>query len=207
MARPQAKLHNIARRRGTSVRCMWSRTWHLVTSMAPVATGQRESPPLLCRWNSDIVINHPTHNGQHTYQQFNYDRNGFWAYSVWFSEQTTINFVKSTNRFLFAVLCPQNEGTAIKRIVSSVMLSCVAFVRTAFQRNLAPPSSGWQETSVLTRATRRNIPENTILHSHRRENFKILQLKNLFKLILLSKQRRNISEMATFWGSVQRPQF
>jgi hypothetical protein len=28
------------------------------------------------------------------------------------------------------------------------------------------------ETSVLTRATRRNIPDDTILHSHRRENIK-----------------------------------
>jgi hypothetical protein len=28
------------------------------------------------------------------------------------------------------------------------------------------------ETSVLARATRRNIPEGTILHSHRRENLK-----------------------------------
>jgi hypothetical protein len=28
------------------------------------------------------------------------------------------------------------------------------------------------ETSVLTRATRRYVPEDTILHSHRRENLK-----------------------------------
>jgi hypothetical protein len=36
------------------------------------------------------------------------------------------------------------------------------------------------ETSVLTRAARRNIPEDAILHSHRRENLKSYKLISVF---------------------------
>jgi hypothetical protein len=52
-------------------------------------------------------------------------------------------------------------------MVSSGMLRRVALVRTHVSERLSS-----SDTSVLTRVTQRNIPEDTILHSHRRENLK-----------------------------------
>jgi hypothetical protein len=45
------------------------------------------------------------------------------------------------------------------------------------------------ETSVLTRATRCNIPEDAILHSHRRENLKSYRALTGWALL----RRRNVS--------------
>jgi hypothetical protein len=41
------------------------------------------------------------------------------------------------------------------------------------------------ETSVLTRATRRNDPEDTILHSHRCENLKSYTRRNVYEKDLM----------------------
>jgi hypothetical protein len=91
-------------------------------------------------------------------------------------------------------------------MMSSGMLRRVAFVRTDVSEECSasfirvtriselgttladschPDEGGarFSETSVLTRATRRNIPQDTILHSHRRENLKSLIYIYLCKFI------------------------
>jgi hypothetical protein len=51
---------------------------------------------------------------------------------------------------------------------------------------------GSSETSVLTRATWRNIPEDTILYSYHHENLKSYMIMNNYKTLLIIIEERNI---------------
>jgi hypothetical protein len=95
-------------------------------------------------------------------------------------------------------------------MMSSEMLRRVALVRTEVseKRRLlvaasVVPSSpilvtlmkealGSSKTSVLTRATWHNIPEDTILHSHRRENLKSYIVCQKMFLLLFDGHLREV---------------
>jgi hypothetical protein len=91
------------------------------------------------------------------------------------------------------------------------MLHCVALVRTDVSEKLSASiirvtltlitlmieALRSSETSVLTRATRRNIPEDDILHSHCRENLKSYIALTGWTL----KRRRNMSPVKYELGS------
>jgi hypothetical protein len=58
------------------------------------------------------------------------------------------------------------------RSVRRLLVAACVVPRSRIFVTLMKEAPGSSETSDLTRATRRNNPEDTILHSHRRENLK-----------------------------------